>query len=168
MNKMKLLRCIAYSLEILLAFLWQVTPGLLPEVYGGKAVLLVPVALTIAVFESDITAMVFGVVCGLLTDCSYSGPIGFYVILLTISCFVISSLYENYVRKCLMTAMLMAFAAIPVIFVLQFLFYYVFAGYPDGWTFFVRHYISRIIYTLAMTPVFYGLHRLIGTKLRQR
>lgn len=168
MNSRTIIRYTLYIIEILLALIVQVTPYLLPELFGGKAVLLVPLALSIAVFERDIPAMAFGVICGLLTDCSYSGPVGFYVIALVIACFVISNLYASYIRRTLLTVMLLAFAAIPLIFFGQFFFYYILAGYGELWRFFLRHYVARILCTLAWMPVFYGMNRWLNKKLGQK
>ncbi len=166
MNKLRILKYAVYAVEIALSLLIQGTPYLLPEVYGGKAVLMLPLALSFAIFESDIPSMVFAVICGFLADCSYSGPIGFYVITLLILCFTVSNLNGSYIKTNLLTAMLLAVIGIPVIIFLQFLFYYVFAGYTDAWSFFARHYISRIIYTIAFVPVFYGLNKLLNKHLK--
>ena len=99
------------------------------------------------------------VVCGLLTDCSYSGPIGFYVIGLVIACFAVSTAYQGYIRRSMLTVMLMAGIVIPVLLTMQFLFYYVFAGYADSGYMFLKHYVSRILYTFAMMPVYYSINQ---------
>lgn len=168
MNHFRVVKYITFSIEILLALIIQSTPYLLPEVFGGKAILLVPLAFSIAVFEEEIPAVIFGAVCGLLIDSGYSGPIGFYAITLAITCYIISFLMANYVRTNLLTAMLTALAAVPVVIFLQFIFYYLLMEYDDAWGFFARHYISRIIYTLAFMPVFYGLNRFIAVRLSSK
>lgn len=168
MDRFRVVRYTAYILEILIIYIVQGIPGFIPDVFGGRPVLLVPVALTIAIFERDISAVVFGTVCGLMTDFGYSGAAGYYGIMLAILCFVVSNLMENYIRTNLLTAMLIATISIPIIIFLQFVFYYIFAGYNDVWGFFVKHYISRIIYTWAFTPVFYGLNRFIAVRAREK
>ena len=132
MNK-KIIRYALYGIEIMICFALQVTPAALPEVFGGKAVLLLSLALSFGVFEKELPAMLLAVVCGFLTDCAYSGTVGFYVIMLVIACFTISLLFQEYFRKSMLTVMLTAFAAVPVILILQFLIFYVSAGYPDRW-----------------------------------
>ncbi len=168
MTRRTVIRYVLYGFEILLALLVQVTPYVLPEIYGGKAVLLLPLTLSFAVFEKEIPAMVLAVVCGLLTDCSYSGALGFYVIAFVIMSFTISNLYDQYIRRSLLTVMMMAVVAVPLIIVLQFLFYYVLAGYSHGGMFFVRHYLSRILYTLAFVPVFFGLNRFVFSRTAKK
>ena len=165
MNGFRIVKYTAYAVEIILALVWQVTPYLLPEVFGGKAVLLLPLAISIAVFEPEIPSLIFALVCGLLTDCSYGGAIGFYAIALLLLCYPVSILNTHYIRTSLFTVMLVALVGIPLILFLQFLFYYVFAGYPDAGVFFFRHYLSRILYTIAFMPVFYGLNKLLNKRL---
>lgn len=168
MDRFRVVRYTAYILEILIIYIVQSTPGFIPDVFGGKPVMLVPVAITVAIFERGIPAVVFGAVCGLMTDFGYSGAVGYYGIMLAILCFIVSNLMENYIRTNLLTTMLIATISIPIIIFVQFLFYYVFAGYNDIWGFFVKHYISRIIYTWAFTPVFYGLNRFIAVRATEK
>lgn len=165
MDKFRIVKYTAYGLEIIIAFIIQTTPYLLPEVFGGKAILLIPLALSVSVFEKEIPSMIFGAVCGLLEDCSYGGTIGFYSISLVVTCYVVSVLTENYIRTNLLTAMLASFFCIPAIISLQFVFYYIFMGYTNISGFFVKHYLSRIFYTLAFMPVFYILNRQITVRL---
>ena len=165
MNRFRIVKYTAYSIEILLALVWQATPYLLPEIFGGKAVLLILPALTIAIFEPEVPAMIFALVCGLLADCSYGGALGFYAIAFIIMAFIVSILNGSVLKTSLFTAMLEAVAAVPVMIILQFLFYYVFAGYSDAGYFFFSHYLSRMIYTLALVPLFYGLNKLLNKRL---
>lgn len=165
MNRFRVVKYMAYSIEIILALVWQSTPYILPEVFGGKAVLLLPLALTVAIFEPEVPAMIFAVVSGLLADCSYGGAIGYYAIMFIIMAFVVSNLNRSVLRTSLFTAMLEAVIAVPVIVFLQFLFYYVFAGYTDAGYFFFSHYLSRMLCTLAFVPVFYGLNYILNKRL---
>lgn len=165
MNGFRIVKYTAYAVEIILALIWQATPYLLPEVFGGKAVLLLPLAISIAIFEPEIPSLIFAMVCGLLADCSYGGTIGFYAVTLLVFCYPISILNTHYIRKSLLTAMLEALIIIPLILILQFLFYYVFGGYSNPGYFFFHHYLARILYTLAFMPVFYGLNKLLNKRL---
>lgn len=166
MKRLRVIRYIIFSIEIVIAYILQTTPYLLPEVYGGKAVVLPVLALSISVFEPQIPSMIFGAVCGTLTDLSAAGPIGYYSIGVVIICYIVSTLMENYVKTNLASVMIIALACIPLLLFVHFLFYYLFMGYADAWTFFVSHYISRIIYTLALVPVLYGLNRRVSAVLR--
>ena len=164
MNKFNFVKYTAFSLEILICCILQSNSSLTLEVFGGRPVLMIPIALTIAIFEGEVPAIVFGIICGLLADTGYNGPMGFYAIMLMILCYTVSILMENYIRTNLLTALLAGAVSIPVILTLQFILFYVLMGYGDVLEFFLAHYVSRILYTFALVPVFYGINRFIAQK----
>lgn len=160
-------RYLAYSIEITVIFVISLMPRLLPEIAGGRPVLLIPLALTIAVFEGETASAVFGAVCGLLTDAAGSNTIGFFALLLVVICYFTSFLSANYIKVRFSTVMFSSFLLTAGIISLHFLFFFILSGYPDGAWFFVNHYISRIIYTSVFIPVFYLLNRLLSQNLRE-
>ncbi len=165
MKRFRVVKYIIFSLEIIIAFVLQNTPYLLPEVYGGKAVLLIPLALSIAMFEPPVPSVIFGAVCGLIADGGYGGTMGYYAILIAILCYITSLLVENYIRQSLLTVMLIALVGIPIILFGQFAFYYLFMGYSNPWDFFIQHYLSRMVYTLVFVPLFFGFNHFISSRL---
>lgn len=54
MDRYKIIRYFAYTIEILILYMVQETPGLLPEIGGARPVLLIPAAISIAMFESEL------------------------------------------------------------------------------------------------------------------
>ena len=120
-TRLKILRFVAYSIEIAVLFVLEGTPMLLPEIFGSKPCLLLPVALTIAVFESETASMSFGFVCGILTDIGYTGNIGFYTIVLTLLCFFIGYCAGNFFVTNLLNASIIGIGSITVLLVLHFL-----------------------------------------------
>lgn len=159
-------RYIAYSLELILLFILQTTPRLLPEILGSKPLLLIPAAITIAFFENEIPAMFFGLASGLMLDFGYSDNIGFFTITLTISCFFIGLVFRDYLVISFLNAT--AFNAIfcSGLIILYFLFNYIFAGKGDILYYFSHHYISRIIYTFVCGIVLYFLNKFLYKNLR--
>ena len=164
MNRYKAVRYLAYFLEIIVCYIVQTTPGFTPEVFGGRPVLMIPLALSIAVFEDEIPAIFWGVACGLLSDTNYSGPVGYYAIMLAILCYCVSVLMGNYIHTNLLTSMIIASISIPVIIFGQFVLFYIASGYTWVWEYFLRHYVSRIIYTWAFVPLIYVFNRFIAAK----
>ncbi len=164
MNRFRAIRYLAFFLEIILCYIIQTTPGMTLEVFGGRPVLLIPLALTFSVFESEIPAIFLGVLCGLLSDSGYSGPVGYYAIMLAVLCYIVSILMGNYIHTNLLTTMIIGALSIPAIIAGQFLLFYIAAGYGDALQYFTAHYISRIIYTFAFLPVMYGINRFLAAK----
>lgn len=163
--RFKIFRYIIYSIELLVLFVIQGTPNLVPELFGGKPSLLLPAVLTIAMFEPKITALAFGIAGGILTDIGNGGVIGFFAIIMTIFCYFISYLMSEVIRTKLSVAMAVSIVVISISMVLHFLFFYVLCGYGEAGYFFTSHYLSRIIYTFAFTPLFYYINKVLALKI---
>lgn len=166
-NHIRFFRYLAYTLEIAVLFLIQETPRLIPELWGIRPTLLLPVALMIALFERELPAMWFGVLCGLLADYSHSTVLGFYGLLLAVGCYVCSVLVMNLFKTNLWTALLLGASAIVVIFLLQWLFFYVCAGHGQVWYALVRHYLPRALYTAIALPLAYYFNRAFAILLHE-
>lgn len=160
------LRFFAYSLEIIVLYVLQGTPLLLPEIFGSKPCLLLPVALTIAVFESETVAMSFGFVCGLLTDIGFSGKVGFYTVVLTLLCFAIGYCARNFFVTNLLNASIIGIVSITLLILIHFWLNISLADIPNSGAHFVKHYVSRILYTGAFFVPLYFLGRLFCTALK--
>ena len=102
----KVARYLAYTLEILVLFMVQETPGLLPSVLGVRPVLLFPAVMAIAMFETEVPALAFGVMGGLFCDFGFSGMLGFHALVLGVLCFFISLLVRVYFQVNIATAVL--------------------------------------------------------------
>ena len=165
MKKLVFYRYLFYSLEILVLFILGCTPNLIPDIFGGRACMLLAVAITIAVFESEIPAMFFGLACGVLTDIGYSNAIGTFAIGLTIVCFVLGFVAHNFIAANFYNVMLSSLVIITLLMCIHFLFVYIFAGYDDAWMYFVNHYISRIVQTVLCTIPLYFLNKFVYSTL---
>ncbi|MCH5298538.1 MAG: rod shape-determining protein MreD [Ruminococcus sp.] len=159
-------RYTAYALELLLLFVLQSTPRLLPEILGGKPLLLLPAALTIAFLEDSIPAMFFGLAGGVLLDFGYSDNVGYYAFLLTIICFVLSLIFRDYMVVSFLNATAFTAAITSVLMCVYFLFFFIFAGRENSLIYFVQHYISRIIFTILCGMPLYLLNKFIYRNLR--
>lgn len=160
------LRFFAYSLEIIILYVISGTPLLMPEIFGSKPCLLLPVALTIAVFESETVAMSFGFVCGLLTDIGFSGKIGFYTVVLTLLCFIIGYCARNFFVTNLLNASIIGVASITLLILIHFLLNVSSLDIANTGEHFVRHYISRIVYTSVFFVPLYFLGRLFCSTMK--
>lgn len=167
MKNIKFYRYLAYSLEILLLFVLGSTPKLLPQLFGAVPCLLVSLALAIAVFENELPAMFFGLVCGALTDLGFSNSIGTFAIGLTIVCFIIGFCANNLVATNFLGVMVTATVVITALISLHFVFVYVIKGYDNASVYFVNHYISRIVQTIICTAVLYYVNKFLHSTLNE-
>ena len=168
MDFRKILRYSAYAVELLFAFVLQTTPYFLPSMFGEKAVLLIPLAISAAVFERDIPAVIFGALCGVFADLSYSGTMGFFGIFLVIISYIASRLMTDYIKTNMISVMTVGTVGVILVLTAHFLFYCVFAGYTGLWTIFSCRYLIRILYTVAFIPLFYLLNKKISLKSQRR
>ncbi len=158
-------RYLAFGIEILLLWLLQSTPKLLPELLGSKAFLLLAAALSFAACVKPIPAIILGAVCGVLADISADGTVGFFSVAFVLVCYAEASLLGTYLNRNALTSAVLSFGAIVLVIGLYFLFFKVFAGIPDCGTLFVTSYLSRMALTaLAFIPL-YILNNLLTKKL---
>ena len=150
MSVRRVFRWILYFLELIAVYVLQTTPGIIPAVSGARPVLLIPAALTIAMFEGDIGGMTVGIAAGLLIDMGGSDILGFHAIVLAILCFVLGSMTMQIFRTNLLVALLASFVAVPVVIVLQWVFFYILPGYGDLQYVFLGSLLPKMVYTFAL------------------
>ncbi len=157
MKNMKFFRYLSYSLEIILLFILGTTPNLMPEIFGSTPCLLFSLAMAIAVFEAEVPAMFFGLVCGMLTDIGYSNSVGLFTVAMTIVCFALGFCANNVITIKFWNVMLISTLVISAVLSLHFVFEFVIKGYSDMGVYYVNHYISRIVQTiLCVIPLFFA------------
>ncbi len=161
----RVVRYLAYVLELLVLFMLQETPGLLPAVFGVRPVLIFPAVITIAMFEEELPAIAFGVVGGLFCDFGLSGIMGFHALVLAALCFFVSILSKVYLQVNLMTAVITGIWTIGLTVCAQWLFLYYFSYSMPGYAF-VHHYLPKYFYTMIFVPLVYLLNRGLSQAVR--
>jgi rod shape-determining protein MreD len=154
-------RYLAYAMEIVVVYVLGSTPGLMPEFYGAKPALLLCVALTAAIFEREIPAMIIGLCCGVLMDLGYSNGVGFFAIALTAVCFVVGYAANNLIVATFPNFLIYSFLSVGGLFFLYFVFTFLWGGVEDSWLYFTHHLVSRMAQTFICSIVFYLLNRLV-------
>ena len=167
MKRFRVLRYIAYTIEIIVFFVIQQTPGLIPSFYGILPTLLIPIACSIAMFEGPICALLYGVFSGLLLDYGANCIFGFHALILGLICFIISFLIQDVFHNNFLTGLIMIVSAILVVTFLQWLFLYILKGYDSIGYVLYRHYLPRAAYTVLLVPLFYYFNRGFSYILRE-
>lgn len=168
MGKLKWVRYLAYVIELLVFFMVQETPGLIPPILGARPVLLIPAALAIALFEEERPSLFFGLFAGLLIDTGIGSALGFHALLLGTSCFFLSVLATDLIHTNFLTAMAVAVVVPFFLFFLQWVFFFLLFEYESPWYAFVTHYLPRYGYTVLFMPVAYYFNRALALQLRTR
>ena len=108
---------------------------------------------------------IFGALCGVLTDISFDGSIGYFAFALTIVCYAENFVFSKYFVPSFVTVIVFSFAAVMTVMLIYYLLFVLIAGLDSGCVLFVRHYISRILYTFAVTIPLYFLTAFLNKNL---
>lgn len=168
MSKYRLIRWLAYAIEILVCFVLQETPGLIPQLFGARPVLVVPAVLAVAMFEAEIPAMLFGLFGGLLIDFGMGSLLGFHGLLLAALGFCISLIAANLMRTNLLSAMMVAVVAGAVLMFLDWACFYVMPGFGEAFYTLKAHYLFIYLYTSAVMPIAYYFNRALALQIRSK
>ncbi len=161
-NSREALKWVCYSLVLLLLFGLQSSPALF-SIGGIKPVFIIPVAISVALFENEAGSGAFGLVAGLLWDLSAAKLFGFYGMVLMICCVCVALLSMYFMKVNAINAVLLTGAAGILCTIWNFLFYYLIWAYEDVWYCLLR--LSLIlVYTIVVAAPVYFLIRLISVR----
>ncbi len=135
--------------------------GFIPELFGAPAMLLIPLTVSIAMFERSIPGMCFGVLAGLLWDFALSGGDGFFSVMLTAVGFITGALVTFIFRNNIRAALLLSFGALSLCNVLHWLMFILRKGYEGGFELLFSRYIPSVFYSLIFVFVYYYIVSLI-------
>ena len=167
-SRMKAIRFFAYGIELLVLFVVQETPGLVPAVFGARPLLVLPAVISIAVFERETASMAFGIAGGLLIDFGFGGALGFHALLLGAGCYLISLAAANLFQTNFLTYLLLAFAAAAAAYLLQWVFFFVCSGYGHAGYALSARYLPMFCYTAVLSPLFYAFNRALALRIRSK
>lgn len=151
----KFLRYTAYVIEVLVFFVVQQIPDI--EFYGAKPLLLIPIAVTISMFENETVGIYFGLLCGILIDFGLIGTIGIVSFVLPVLCYLIGLLSVDVVQTNLLTCMIISLVVSFGFFGISFLSTCISNSFV--WNAFLNKYLLRMAYTWAVTPFFYFFNK---------
>lgn len=168
MDRYKVIRYFAYTIEILILYMVQETPGLLPEAFGARPVLLIPAAISIAMFESELAGIGFGLLCGLFLDIGMGSVLGFHGLLLTVACYFVGLLTADLIQTNFLTALLLAAGSVVGILFLQWVFFYLLYGYAYSGYALLTRYVPRMLYSFCIMPILYAFNRALALQIRPK
>ncbi len=157
-NKKLIFRRLCLALILLLLSVLQNTNGLFPQIFGVRALLLIPAVVCVAMFERDIFGMVFGLFAGALWDVFSSGASYNALFLLTVG-FICGTLINTIMRNNVVTASILSFIAITLYTVIYWLVHFVFGGLDSAAYMLLRYYLPGILYTALFIPIMFIIIR---------
>lgn len=168
MEAYKLVRYLAYLIEIIILYVIEQIPQFIPHINGAKPLLVLPVVCIIAMFEGERTGLVFGFLTGMLLDVTATGTIGFYTIVVAIIGYFLG-LGARYVIETvnLFNTLVGCFIGIFVFYSLYFLIMFVMKNYPETMYAFVNYYLIGAAYTFVIVPLIYFFNRALAINIRK-
>lgn len=155
-NKPKYIRYVIYAVILVLTAILQNSPGGIPEIFGARAFILLPACVSIAMFEREIAAAVFGAFAGFLWDVSL-GRDGFNAFLLLLICAICSLLISHFMRNNVLTGLVLGAGSVVIYNII----YVIVNLIADGAGLSVKQvftfYLPSGVYTLIFVPIFYFL-----------
>jgi rod shape-determining protein mreD len=162
------LKWTAYGLLLLGTAILQMAPRVFPPVFGARPLLLVPVIISIAMFEGPIGGAAAGIAGGLLWDLYADRLFGFNALfLMAIGC-ACGLLVRLLIRNNLLSALLLFAGGLLVQGLMDWFFNYVLLLKDNPLFVLVRLTLPDMGYTLVVSPALYGLTLLVAKILRKR
>lgn len=152
------------ALLVFLIFLtaaFQHTDGAIPALFGAKAMILIPLTVSIGMYERSMPGLAFGILAGVLWDFATVRGDGFFSVCLAVTGYfsgvAVTWLIRNNIRSALLLSAL-SVTAINTVYWIMFIFTKEYEGAAQLLTGF---YLPSALYTLLFTFLYYLLVGLI-------
>ncbi len=163
-NKNIYIRRGLYAVLIMITAMLQNTQGLFPEIFGVRAMLLIPAVVCIGMHERDIARLFFGLFAGVLWDAFSAGPPNINAIMLTAAGYFCGLFIATIMRNNIMTALLLSTGCILIYNTVYWFFAYVVKGYDNAFGVYLSFYLPSVLYTVIFMPFFYYIVRTVKLK----
>ena len=169
-TKIAAVKYIVYSLIMLFLYVLQTDPNFFYIDYI-KPVLVLPFAVCIAMFESQLVGGLFGLFAGVLCDVSSTVLFGFQSILYLCICTAVGLLVVYLMQPSMINSLLAVGLGFGARLLLEYFFYYVMWGYDNSHLILLDKMLPLLIYTLVVTPFLFlavrKMHRFVEEKMAE-
>ncbi len=165
-RKKLIFRRICLALILLLISVLQNTDGFFPQVFGVRALLLIPAVICVAMYERDICGMLLGLFAGALWDIFAAGGSFNALFLMTVG-FLSGTLINTIMRNNIVTATILTTASAIIYNIGYWLFHYVFDGLDSPVYMLCRYYMPCIFYTSVFTPLIFIVIRTVHKRFTE-
>lgn len=162
-NRPKYIRWAINTVLIFVAVLLQNSGGGLLEIFGARVFLVLPVCVSIAMFEREVPAAVFGAFAGILWDISHASD-GYNSIVLMLICAICSLLISHLMRNNIITAFVLGSGSVAVYEIIYIVTKIAFAGNPIRQIF--SFYLPSLLLTVIFVPVCYVIVKKVNHRHR--
>lgn len=165
-NKKLIIRRICLALILLLLSVLQNTDGLFPQIFGVRALLLIPCVVCIAMYERDIWGMILGLFAGALWDIFASGA-SFNALFLLTTGFLCGTLINTIMRNNIVTASLLSFISALIYNIGYWIFNIVIPETGSAAFLLLRYFLPSIFFTALLTPAIFIIIRALEKRFTE-
>lgn len=162
-RKKLITRRLCLALILLLLSVLQNTDGFFPQIFGVRALILIPAVVCMAMYERDIWGMLLGLFAGALWDITASGASFNALYLLTVG-FVCGTLINTIMRNNVVTAMILSTLATLIYNIGYWAVSFVGGGMDNAGFILIRYYLPSILYTMLFIPLTFITVRAVEKK----
>lgn len=162
-RKKLITRRLCLALILLLLSVLQNTDGFFPQIFGVRALILIPAVVCMAMYERDIWGMLLGLFAGALWDITASGASFNALYLLTVG-FVCGTLINTIMRNNVVTAMILSTLATLIYNIGYWAVSFVGGGMDNSGFILIRYYLPSILYTMLFIPLTFITVRAVEKK----
>ena len=130
-----------------------------------QPVLIIPLAVAVAMNESELSVSIFALFCGYLIDIACGFIFGFSVVWLMPVCVAASLLVKNLIRRTLLNFIAITVVAVFLQFSMDYLFNIAIWSIPGGEIILTTLILPTAISTVILSPSMYYLVKLLNKKL---
>ncbi len=155
-------RFIAAFINVLLlvvAFLLRYSGTSILEIGKATPLILLPLAISIAIFYSENVALVTGLLTGIFMDSVSAESSVYCTLFMVIGCAVCSVLSKRFFNRNLKAALCLSAGMSFLFFTLKYIIFFVFGGILVTFEYFIWYLIPSAIYTAAWILPFYFLNK---------
>ena len=168
-NRKKLItRRLCLALILLLLSVLQNTDGFFPQIFGVRALLLIPAVVCMSMYERDIYGMLLGLFAGALWDTVSPLGDGYHAFLFLLVGAACGVLINTVMRNNLVTAFLLNTAAHLMYAALYAVLFVSEQGIDGAGWLFLRYFLPSALVSVLFTPIVYLLVRFVMRRTRIR
>ena len=165
-KKNLIFRRLSLALIILLISVLQNTNGYFPQIFGIRALLLIPAVVCIGMYERDMWGLILGLFAGALWDVFASGA-SFNALFLMSAGFICGTLINTIMRNNIVTASILSFIFSALYNIAYWLFHFVFTKLDSAFFMLWRYYLPGIVYTTVFVPIIFIAVRAVEKKFSE-
>lgn len=156
------LKWILYTTQIIILYVIQQNYILIPEIFRGRPIILIPALISISVFENKYSSAAFGAFTGVLLDIGISGAVGIHMIAMCAVGYLCSWCTSRFIKVNIIVYTLLCILGVFTIGIIRFLFFYVANQYGSYMYTFINAYLASMAYTLIISPSLYLFNRALA------